>query len=741
VTGRRALLSKDASRRPLYILFRLFSFSRENSAPPSSHFYSSEKLVAVTHLEGKRAMDEIERISLMSKACGRQGNGIALSLSRNRKEKVMSRVVNTTGVALLLLAGTVLAAQSQAPDDTIRVPNPPLESDLNNLPGDLGAVETPGPTNLDEFVKDRSMAIALGKAFSWDMQVGSDGIQACASCHFRAGADPRSKNQVNPGSKADFLGPNLQLEAFAFPLTSLAVPGVRGALNPDTDISDVVSSQGIHYPGNVLDPDGFSIGSVNTRRVEPRNTPTVINAVFNHRQFWDGRAENVFNGVNHLGNRDPDAKLYRADSPQNPTEVRVELVDSSLASQAVAPIVSDREMATPGRTRLDVGRELARLNRIRGKRVARLRPLGKQLVSPTDSTLGGMSRSPDTGINFSRYDEMIKAAFHERWWNSPKLIRVNSDGTTTVVPRKQGSGDDNLGANDYALIQYNFSLFFGLSVQLYESTLVSDDTPWDRFRRAHPSTSDPALNPWTNEQPDHISRLALFGAHLFNDRSHGALSVRCSACHEQTELTDASARRVNSLGTTRIRLGNLIDRGFNNIGVRPTFNDLGVGANDAFGPLSFSRSLFIAPPTGSSFGVDGAFKIPSLRNVALTAPYFHNGDALTLRQAVEFYSRGGNVFPIHAIDGTVIDPLGVPSLTSIEIDAIVAFLESLTDERVLYRRAPFDHPQLFVPNGHPGGRLSTTDANNDGRADDIMLEIPAVGAEGGPPLPGFLEGL
>jgi hypothetical protein len=143
----------------------------------------------------------------------------------------------------------------------------------------------------------------------------------------------------------------------------------------------------------------------------------------------------------------------------------------------------------------------------------------------------------------------------------------------------------------------------------------------------------------------------------------------------------------------------------------------------------------------TGFGVDGAFKIPSLRNVALTAPYFHNGDALTLRQAVEFYSRGGNVFPVLALDRTVIEPLGVPSLTSDEIDALVAFLESLTDERVLYRRAPFDHPQLFVPNGHPGGPGGTTDADGDGLADDIMLEIPAVGAEGGDPLPGFLEGV
>jgi hypothetical protein len=127
--------------------------------------------------------------------------------------------------------------------------------------------------------------------------------------------------------------------------------------------------------------------------------------------------------------------------------------------------------------------------------------------------------------------------------------------------------------------------------------------------------------------------------------------------------------------------------------------------------------------------------------VALTAPYFHNGDALTLRQVMEFYSRGGNVAPVTEMDGTPIEPLGVPTLTSDEIDALVAFMEALTDERVLYRRAPFDHPQLFVPNGHHGGTASTLDANGDGMADDLMIEIPAVGAAGGPVLPGFLESI
>ena len=110
------------------------------------------------------------------------------------------------GAALLALAGLLGSGMSvfaQAPPDTTisRVPDPPLASDLTNLPGDLRAVAVPGPSNLDEFIKDPVMALALGKALFWDMQVGSDGMQACASCHFRAGADPRSKNQVSPGLK------------------------------------------------------------------------------------------------------------------------------------------------------------------------------------------------------------------------------------------------------------------------------------------------------------------------------------------------------------------------------------------------------------------------------------------------------------------------------------------------------------------------------------------------------------
>jgi hypothetical protein len=150
---------------------------------------------------------------------------------------------------------------------------------------------------------------------------------------------------------------------------------------------------------------------------------------------------------------------------------------------------------------------------------------------------------------------------------------------------------------------------------------------------------------------------------------------------------------------------------------------------------------------GSVVAADGAFKIPGLRNVALTAPYFHNGGEATLLDVVDFYARGGSqggaTNPILTRDGTVIGVgLNVlnfntsPNSEAVKAD-LVAFLESLTDERVRIAAAPFDHPQIFVPNGHPGDETFVLQAN--GRAMDSFHEIPATGRDGGPVLPGFLE--
>jgi len=102
----------------------------------------------------------------------------------------------------------------------------------------------------------------------------------------------------------------------------------------------------------------------------------------------------------------------------------------------------------------------------------------------------------------------------------------------------------------------------------------------------------------------------------------------------------------------------------------------------------------IADDAGDILQRNGFFKTPGLRNLELNGPYFHNGDKATLRQVVDFYDRGGD-FRTRLTNGQV-RPLG---LTEGEKTAMVAFMLALTDDRVRYEKAPFDHPSLDVPNG------------------------------------------
>src|SRR6476660_1311103 len=177
-------------------------------------------------------------------------NPSSVFLNLSKRERRLTLIVFTFVAAAVLMTCIVVPGSASSDITIARVRNPPLDTDLTNLPGDLRAVAMPRPSNLGDFVRDELAARALGKALFWDMQVGSDGIQACASCHFRAGADPRSKNQLHPGIRSVFPGPNVQLLASDFPLTRLADPDERGALDRASDSSDVVSSQGIHHPGN-----------------------------------------------------------------------------------------------------------------------------------------------------------------------------------------------------------------------------------------------------------------------------------------------------------------------------------------------------------------------------------------------------------------------------------------------------------------------------------------------------------
>jgi cytochrome c peroxidase len=594
----------------------------------------------------------------------------------------------------------------------------------------LKSVAIPGPSDaeLSNLVRDKAAAIALGKAFFWDMQFGSDGQTACATCHFAAGADNRSANQTDPGLRrvdgngnpaADSttfhpgFGANHTLSLGDFPLHKLADSNNRGSAAL-ADNNNIVGSQGV-FKNNFNDvimghpvenqtavaDSIFSVsdgngGTLNVRRSTPRNAPTVINAVFNYRNFWDGRAQGTFNGVNPFGTGDPNARLIQVD-PGNPNatiEVALKLSNSALASQAVGPPGSDVEMSAAGRSFYKMG-----------KKMLSLTPLALQQVSNSDSVLGHMSAAPANGLS-TDYISMVKAAFQPKWWSSNVVVDKDSKILHTGAP---------LNTDEYSQMEYNFSMFWGVAIQMYEATLVSDSSRFDQFMEGNRSA---------------LTALEQRGMDRFTGKGG------CSHCHSGAELTDATFSNIQSRGVVEQLPGGMWhDVGFHNIGVRPTTDDRGLSAGDPSGLASLSVAQMASQglvkgtpvPAGAAVSVRGAVKTPTLRNIELTAPFFVNGGQATLAQVVDFYSRGGD-FPSADMD----PELERAGFSADDKAAVVAFLKALTDERVRLQSAPFDHPSLVVPDGLTIG---------NGAASEQKITIPATGASGGAPLAKFCESL
>jgi cytochrome c peroxidase len=682
--------------------------------------------------------------------------------------------------------------------------------------------------DLTGIVKDEAWATILGKAFFWEAATGTDGM-ACASCHFSAGADSRIVNQLSPGllrlPLADkTFGATVNFDGEPVP-GAIAGRTASGTLNPDAayvlkpedfpfhqltnkadrespiliTTNDSAASSGA--PDRTflrlgLGPSGvddvctkalanvFHAGTKAARQVEPRNSPTTINAVFNFVNFWDGRANNIFNGAGVFGRRDtandPRARVLVYQGNQLALQA-LEIADASLASQAVGPPTSALEMSCNGRQFLQLARKLL-LHR----------PLSTQKIHAQDSLFG--STGPRGNLVFPNgrglnkaYLWLIAQAFDEKFWSAPGLFIVTDDGR--LVPSLKG----------YAQIEQNFALFWGVSIMLYESTLVSDQS---RFDSCNPRVV--AGVPACQRDPT-LTTQELQGFTLFNNFGRAA----CATCHPAPLFTEAQhVAGTSFLPIERSRMdlptplgAALHDRGFFNIGTRPTSSDPGMGGKDPYGgPLSTTHMFLLeqageaasdptgvvcnqttdvagggqliepggTPTFGATYGyradgtcaiiasaervtVDGSFKTPTLRNIGLTPPYFHYGGYSDLRSVMEFYNRGAShrskskVDPAYTGDTSGTGPLGrdtIPvagpdfgtnidrfirplGLSSEELDAVVAFMLSLTDERVRCDSAPFDHPELRVPNGS-----SKTDRDGDGMADDVMALIPATGAGG-----------
>ena len=295
---------------------------------------------------------------------------------------------------------------------------------------------------------------------------------------------------------------------------------------------------------------------------------------------------------------------------------------------------------------------------------------------------------------------MVEMGCDSLGWDSvrQKLIAATPMALATDLP------DDMVDAlllfEDYpALFENAFgdsdinAARIAFAIASYERILIPDRTPFDIFNEGNAD----ALT--MNQQQ---------GMLLFIDN--------CLPCHSTPALGDGL---------------------FRNIGVRPIFEDEG---------------HFVV--TGDPDDM-GHFKTPSLRNVGLRAPYFHNGGKADLDEVLAFYNGGGDFEP----NDPLMEPMG---LTNSDLALIKDFLlNGLTDSRAEFGLPPFDHPtmQPYFVRGDSnddgtvdisdaihglqflftGGEIvceDATDNNDDGAldiADPIALLARLFG--GAPPLP------
>jgi cytochrome c peroxidase len=190
----------------------------------------------------------------------------------------------------------------------------------------------------------------------------------------------------------------------------------------------------------------------------------------------------------------------------------------------------------------------------------------------------------------------------------------------------------------------------GKALAAYERTLVAGAAPFDRFIAGEQNA---------------ISDAAKRGFALFRGKG------RCARCHTFSE-----------------RLPFFTDFGYHNTGVAAGHPGFARLAQQAYAVLDGNGERTAIDRLGAQEGGQelgrlllsyqifdlGSFRTPSLRNVALTAPYFHDGSAATLRDVVKFYNAGGRPNINREWD---LDPL---DMSEAEQRDLVAWLETLTGQ-------------------------------------------------------------
>lgn len=312
--------------------------------------------------------------------------------------------------------------------------------------------------------------------------------------------------------------------------------------------------------------------------VGTRNTPTVINAVYNRWFFWDGRTD-------------------------------------SLWSQALQPFENPREI---GSDRLHIVHAIAD---------------NPELRQAYEHVFGRLPSFADRARfpAHARPDPNPRAPLARAWAHMAGADRVAVERVFANV---------------------------GKAIEAYERKLVSGDSPFDRYVAA--------LKAHDAAKEDVISPAAKRGLKLFVG------AANCELCHSGPTFSDG---QFHNLGLPLLPGETSAPgraRGIRMVEADP-FNGVGAFSDDPKGSANDALEFLPKPKTEL-----GAFKTPTLRNVAVTAPYMHDGRFATLKAVMNFYAEGKAASHGRLVGKREATANLVPRLTKPQQADLIAFLKTLT---------------------------------------------------------------
>lgn len=364
-----------------------------------------------------------------------------------------------------------------------------------------------------------------------------------------------------------------------------------------------------------------------------RNAPTILNSRFAHWFFWDGRADSLAaQAVGPLENPDEHgldrSSLAAAILAHHGPEYRALFNAPPPASPGAAP------NSAPGDS--------------------------KRLAAYTLASIGP----------YGRMTEILKLASNRS--TQPATLVAGALVPTGPVAAEK---DRNHGAATRVVANA------ASAIEAWERLQIADQSPFDGFIRAATENPDAPLATLATSNPAGFSSDALAGLRIFTGKGN------CVLCHRGPLLSDQQFHNIG-LGDTP-RLDELpVEKWLTDVSGRargqfeardPEFNCLAPVWNQERGATESARrdsescreQRFMDP---DNYEAVGAFKTPTLRNVALTAPYFHDGRAASLDDVIHHYDKlTGD--PVIGHREESLRPL---DLTPVERKQLRTFLESLT---------------------------------------------------------------